>query len=199
MRSDRIVISVTAIGELTGEDAILRSGARVGDVVAVAGRLGWAAAGLSILSRGFRTPRTLVDAHRRPEPPYGAAAAAAAGGATSMIDVSDGLVADLGQVARASGVAIEIDPSLLEVADPVASAAAAFNADPLVWVLTGGDDHAVAATFPAGSQLPDGFVVVGSVAAVSDVELLEGPGVTVGGRVPRGTAGHDHFTGGPVG
>ena len=163
--------------------------------MAVAGRLGWAAAGLSILSRGFRTPRALVDAQRRPEPPYAAALAAAAGGASSMIDVSDGLVADLGHIARASGVAIEIDPTLLEVAEPVASAAAAFNADPLVWVLTGGEDHAVAATFPAGVELPEGFTTIGVVRDVADVELLEAPGVTVGGRVPRGSGGHDHFTG----
>jgi thiamine-monophosphate kinase len=195
VRSDRVVISVTAIGEMVGPDPVLRSGAEPGDVVAVAGRLGWAAAGLSILSRGFRTPRALVDAHRRPEPPYAQAAAAAAGGATSMMDVSDGLVADLGHIARASQVAIEIDPSLLEVAEPVASAAAAFNADPLVWVLTGGEDHAIAATFPADAPLPAGFTAIGVVRDVADVELLEAPGVTVGGRVPRGGGGHDHFAG----
>ncbi|MGB7982223.1 MAG: AIR synthase related protein, partial [Candidatus Nanopelagicales bacterium] len=62
VRSDRVVISVSALGELTGSAPIVRSGARAGEVVAVAGRLGWAAAGLSILSRGFRTPRALVDA-----------------------------------------------------------------------------------------------------------------------------------------
>jgi thiamine-monophosphate kinase len=195
VRSDRVVLSVTAIGQLTGDRPVRRSGAGVGDVVAVAGRLGWAAAGLSILSRGFRTPRSLVDAHRRPEPPYAAAEAAAAAGATSMIDVSDGLVADLGHLAIASGVAIAVDPALLEVAEPVASAAAAFNADPLVWVLTGGEDHAVAATFPAGTALPEGFIEIGTVADVESVEVLDTPGVTVGGRVPRGGGGHDHFSG----
>ncbi len=92
-------------------------------------------------------------------------------------------------------MAIEIDPSLLEVAEPVASAAAAFNADPLVWVLTGGEDHAVAATFPADATLPAGFTAIGVVRDVADVELLEAPGVTVGGRVPRGAGGHDHFAG----
>jgi thiamine-monophosphate kinase len=194
VRSDRVIISVTVLGTLTGSAPILRSGARPGDVVAVAGRLGWSAAGLSILSRGFRTPRALVDAHRRPEPPFDAAAAAAEAGATAMIDVSDGLVADLGHVARASGVAIQVDPTMLRVDEPVASAAAAFNADPLVWVLTGGEDHAVAATFPPGVALPDGFTVIGTVAEVADVEMLDGPGVTVGGRVPRG-GGHDHFAG----
>ena len=195
VRGDRVVVSVTALGTLAGQAPVLRSGARPGDVVAVAGRLGWAAAGLSILSRGFRTPRALVDAHRRPAPPYQAALAAAGGGATAMIDVSDGLVADLGHVARASRVAVEIDPGLLAVDEPVASAAAAFNADPLVWVLTGGDDHAIAAAFPDEQALPEGFAAIGRVSAVEDVEVLEGPGVTVAGRVPRGGGGHDHFAG----
>ncbi len=195
VRSDRVVISVSALGELTGSAPVLRSGARPGDQVAVAGRLGWAAAGLSILSRGFRTPRALVDAHRRPEPPYAAAAAAAVGGASAMIDVSDGLVADLGHLARASAVAIEIDPTRLVVAEPVADAAAAFNADPLVWVLTGGEDHAVAATFGPETDLPEGFTVIGTVSEVADVEVLDAPGVTVAGRVPRGHGGHDHFAG----
>lgn len=195
VRCDRIVVSVTAIGDLGGAQPVRRGGARPGDVVAVAGRLGWAAAGLSILSRGFRTPRALVDAHRRPQPPYAAALAAAAGGATSMIDVSDGLVADLGHVARASGVGIDVDPTHLVVGEPVAAAAAAFNADPLTWLLSGGDDHAIAATFPADAALPEGFVVVGTVREVADIPALAGPGVTVAGRVPLGGGGHDHFAG----
>jgi thiamine-monophosphate kinase len=195
VRSDRVVIAVTALGALTGAAAVRRSGAQPGDVVAVAGRLGWAAAGLSILSRGFRTPRVLVDAHRRPQPPYAAAAAAAAAGASAMIDVSDGLVADLRHLAVASGVVVELDPALLAVDEPVAAAAAAFNADPLVWVCTGGEDHAVAATFPAGAALPEGFRMVGQVADVEEVELLDTPGIVVGGRVPRSSGGHDHFAG----
>jgi len=194
VRSDKVTVAVTSLGQLTGS-AVLRSGAKPGDVVAVAGRLGWAAAGLAILSRGFRTPRALVDAHRRPEPPYAAAAAASVAGASAMIDVSDGLVSDLGHIARASGVVVQIDPALLLVDEPVASAAAAFNADPLIWVLTGGEDHAVVATFPAEVGLPAGFRAIGQIASVQDVDALDEPGVTVGGRVPRGGGGFDHFAG----
>ena len=104
VRSDTLVISVTALGSLEGREAVTRSGAVPGDLVAVAGRLGWAAAGLAVLSRGFRSPRILVDAHRRPAPPYAEGPRAAALGATAMTDVSDGLLADLGHVAVASGV-----------------------------------------------------------------------------------------------
>ncbi len=194
VRSDRIVVSATAIGDLAGAAPVLRSGARAGDVVGVAGRLGWAAAGLSILSRGFRTPRALVDAHRRPQPPYDLAREAAAAGATAMIDVSDGLIADLRHIARASSVVIEVDSKQLIVSEPVAGAAAAFNAEPLIWVLTGGEDHAVAATFPSDA-VPEGFVIVGRVVDVADQETLPEAGVVVDGRIPRGPGGHDHFAG----
>ena len=94
VRSETITISVTALGELNNAKPILRSGARPGDTIAVAGKLGFAQAGLLMLSRGFRSPRVLVNAHRAPEPPYELARIATK--ANSMIDVSDGLIADLG-------------------------------------------------------------------------------------------------------
>ena len=107
-RSPVLTISVTALGDLAGREPVRRSGARVGDVVAVNGRLGWAAAGLAVLSRGFRSPAALVGAYRVPEPPLAAGVTGAQAGATSMIDVSDGLVADLGHLADESGVCIEV-------------------------------------------------------------------------------------------
>src|SRR5690349_4089415 len=85
------------------------------DQVAIAGRQGWAAGGLAVLARGFRSPRKLVEAYRRPEPPYAAGAEAAAAGATSMIDVSDGLLADVGHLAEDSGVAIHLRTEAFEV------------------------------------------------------------------------------------
>ena len=81
---DLITVAVTALGSLEDRDPVLRSGARPGDLVAVCGRLGWAAAGLAVLSRGFRSPRVLVDAHRRPVPPYDEGPRAATLGATAM-------------------------------------------------------------------------------------------------------------------
>ena len=110
---------------------VLRSGAQVGDVVALCGRQGWAAGGLAVLGRGFRSPRVLVDAYRRPQPPYDAGAAAAEAGATAMIDVSDGLLADAAHVARASGVGIDITPATLDVPEPLVAVGSATGADPL--------------------------------------------------------------------
>ena len=103
VRSDVVVVAMTALGDLQGRAPVTRAGARPGDVVAVCGRLGWAEAGFRVLSRGFRSPRVLVEAHRRPVVPYRAGPQAAELGATAMCDVSDGLLADLGHVAQASG------------------------------------------------------------------------------------------------
>ena len=101
--SDTLVLSVTALGDPQGREPITRAGARPGDVVALAGVLGRAAAGLAVLSRGHRQPKSVVAAQRTPTPPYAAGIAAAEAGATAMIDVSDGLLADAGHLARASG------------------------------------------------------------------------------------------------
>ncbi len=187
-RSDNTVVSVTALGT-TGR-AVTRSGARPGDVVAMAGRQGWAAAGLTVLSRGFRSPRALVQAYQRPRPPYDSGPSAAAAGATAMIDVSDGLLADVHHLARASGVLVDLDSSAIPVADQLTETSSAFNVDPLTWVLAGGDDHSLVATFPAGSQLPGMFTVIGRVGQAAS----SGAGVAVDGRLWSGQGGgHEHF------
>ena len=187
-RARDITISVTVLGTLDGRAPVLRSGARVGDVVAVRGRLGWAAAGLVVLGRGFRSPRVVVEAHRVPTISYGAGAAAATAGATAMIDVSDGLLADLGHIARASGVTVDLNREAFEIAEPLQAVAAATGTDPYALVLTGGEDHALAATFPDQATVPDGWSVVGRV---RDPGL--DPLVLVDGALWEAAAGFDHF------
>jgi thiamine-monophosphate kinase len=163
VRSALLVVSVTALGDLEGRPPVTRSGARVGDVVVLAGELGRSAAGLALLSGGT-TDGDLVEAHRRPTPPYAFGPILSDVGATAMCDVSDGLLADAGHVAEASGVRIDLDP-----------------ADELF--LTGGEDHALLATLPPESVFPQGCRVIGRV--------LAGSGVTVAGE-PR-TGGWDHY------
>jgi thiamine-monophosphate kinase len=184
-----ITIAVTALGSLDGRQPVLRSGARPGDVVAIHGRLGWAAAGLVVLGRGFRSPRVLVEAQRVPQVSYGAGAAAARAGATAMIDISDGLLADLGHVAEASGVLIDLRHDAFEVPEPLQAVAAATGSDPYTLIFTGGDDHALAATFRSADSVPDGWLVVGRV-KVADHDRA---GVLVDGAAREASAGFDHF------
>jgi thiamine-monophosphate kinase len=270
-RADLVILSVTALGDLTSRP-VLRSGARPGDLVAVAGQLGRSAAGLALLSAGWQAPASgppggpppdalaeLVAAHQRPAPPYDAGPEAARLGATAMIDVSDGLLADLGHVAAASGVQVDVASARLAVGRALRQAAASLAAAPssrtkagtpappmtpgngeagerpvapdsseaggrpvtpddgeagerrqaqpaglsashhpapaspaggsramaLEWVLTGGEDHALVATFPPGTALPARWRVIG--------EVREGAGVTVDGAPRQGPAGWQHF------
>jgi thiamine-monophosphate kinase len=180
----QVIITVTALGSLEGREPVTRSGARPGDVLALRGRLGWAAAGLAVLSRGFRSPASVVGAHRVPEPPYAAGPEAARAGATAMIDVSDGLLADLAHVARASEVRLDVRSTAFEVPARLADVGRALGVDPLHWVLTGGEDHALVAAFPTAP--PAGWTVIG--------EVLPGEAaVVVDGRAYEAAPGWDHF------
>jgi thiamine-monophosphate kinase len=167
--------------------------------VALAGRLGWSACGLAVLRRGFSSPIAAVAAHRRPTPPYAAGPAAADAGATSMCDVSDGLLADAGHLAADSGVRLDLDRSALSAIcldppGPLHQVAAALGGDPMTWVLTGGEDHALVATFPAGAALPAGWAVIGSVTGgVPGVSVDGVPAADVVEATGAGGTGHVHF------
>ncbi|HEX8768462.1 MAG TPA: thiamine-phosphate kinase [Jatrophihabitans sp.] len=169
--AESVVLAVTALGDLQGRQPVRLSGAKPGNVVAVTGRLGWAAAGYAVLSRGFRSPVQVVNAHRRPEPPYQEGIRAAELGATAMTDVSDGLIADLGHLAEASGVRIELRRDALAPAAKLRDVSSALNTDPMTWVLGGGDDYSLVATFPNGTRLPDTWQVIGMVNEGSEVRV----------------------------
>jgi thiamine-monophosphate kinase len=190
VQSDKIVVAVTAFGSLDGRPPVLRSGARPGDEVAYVGRLGWAEAGWAVLARGFRSPRAVVEAHRRPQPPYAEGPRAALAGASSLCDVSDGLLADLGHIAVASDVVIDVHTQALTLPEPLQAVAAATGVDALKFVLTGGEDHALVGTFEP-ADVPEGWTVIGSVAEGNE----ERPGgtVTVDGEPYAAESGHAHF------
>lgn len=189
--ASQIVVSVTVVGQSDGVAPVTRAGAKPGQVVAVCGRLGWAGAGLTALARGFRSPKAVVDTHRCPKVPYGQGRVAALAGAGAMIDVSDGLLADLGHIATASNVTIALESKNFEAAEPVRAVAAATGRDPLDFVLTGGEDHALAATFDLG-DVPEGWAVVGQVLAPPEDETA--PAVLVDGIVWASSApGWTHF------
>jgi thiamine-monophosphate kinase len=204
-RADSVTLAVTALGDLAGRPPVLRSGARPGDVVAVAGVLGHSAAGLALLMAGVLTSQAstppaatpapdealaaLVVAHLRPAPLYDAGPEAAVLGATAMIDVSDGLISDLGHIANASSVQINISTPGLPIAPALLKAAKALHSTPgataMEWVLTGGEDHALVATFPPSATLPPRWHPIG--------EVREGAGVTVDNAPHAGPGGWQHF------
>lgn len=183
--SDTLTIAVTAVGVLEGRAPVLRSGARPGDVVAVAGELGAAARGLAILFDRFRdadgTPvaidpagldarqRADLAAQLRPAPPIAAGPIAARAGATALMDVSDGLLLDATRLADASDVTLALDGPWDDDA------------------LRGGEDHALLACFPPGATVPGGFARIGAATTRGEAA------VTVDGRAPGGHGGWDPY------
>lgn len=184
-----VVLSVTAFGSLDGRAPVLRSGAGPGEALYVAGLLGWSAAGLALLERGdaelLERHRALVDVHRVPRPPYGYGAVAAAAGATAMIDLSDGLLADVAHLLDASGVGAEL---LAESWQDLAVIAAGrdLGIDPSAWFTAGGEDHALLFTMPTGYDVPGHPLLrrFGTTTAA--------PGIVIDGA-PAAPAGFDHF------
>lgn len=142
------VVNVTVLGEAT-HAPLLRSGARPGDIVAVTGPLGRAAAGLAVLD-GPDAPAGLpadlladaTAAHLRPEPRVREGQwLAASGGVSAMIDLSDGLATDLGHIAEESGVGARVDADRLPIAGSARAIATALGRDALAWATGGGEDY----------------------------------------------------------
>lgn len=195
-RGRELAVSVAILGTLDGHAPVLRSGARPGDTLALAGTVGRAAAGLALLESALpvdsltKEQRALMDTQCRPRPPLAAGPLAREAGATALMDISDGLVRDGERLAAASGAVLALDPAALkELGAPLLPAASVLGADPLGWVLGGGEDHGLLAAFPPGVQLPPGFTAIGSVEAPAPTDST---GVTVAGK-PADTVGWDHF------
>jgi len=181
---EQMVISVTVHGRLDGLEPVVRSGAKVGDVVAVCGPLGKAACGLALLESGnqdlIRSYDDWVLAQLRPAPPIDQGVVANQAAASSMLDVSDGLIRDLGRIAKASNVSIEIDRTQLSGYEAMLDLPAqGLGVEPIGWVLQGGEDHSLLATFPATASLPRSFKAIGKVVAAGQHGvLLDGQPVT---------------------
>jgi thiamine-monophosphate kinase len=153
VRSPRgLILHMTAIGESRGQRVLTRSGANAGDLIGVTGTLGASAAGLALLGldrddprRRAATANQLIEAHLRPEPRVALGEALLRLGATSAMDLSDGLLGDLPKILAASGVAARLDEETI----PVAAAVRALFPD--VWVdlaLRGGEDYELLFTAP---------------------------------------------------
>ncbi len=171
-----VTITITALGEVPAGAALLRSGAKPGDTVYVTGTIGDSALGLACLAGDLLLPRAeraaLTDRYHLPRPRC-AAGVALRGIAGAALDISDGLVADLGHMAAASNAAIAIDRDAVPLS---AVARKAVTNDPRLWekILAGGDDYEIAFTAPDG---------VDAGRAATDVPLTAIGKVTAGAGV----------------
>ena len=188
-----LAITVSVAGSLDGRAPVQCSGARPGHTVAIAGRLGAAAAGLRRLFAAGEEDSAAIEAVRRehgdllgaqlrPEPPIGAGVLAADAGASAMLDVSDGLLLDATRIAEASGVVLDLDRAAL-----TADVAALGADDALALVPGGGEDHGLLACFPG--DVPAPFRMIGVVRAGVPAVLLDGA------PPPVVEAGWDSFRG----
>ena len=169
--SNEITISVTALGTLS-TSPVLRSGAKKDQIVALAGTLGHSAAGLACLQHGSTSPQNYVQKFRVPTPPY-ASGIRAGGVASSMIDISDGLVSDALHIATASGVEIHFDSDCIADSE-LEALASAMSEDVMSWILHGGEEHCLLATFDQGVDLPEGFRAIGHTKEGSPSVFLDG-------------------------
>jgi thiamine-monophosphate kinase len=197
-RAPVLTVATTVVGHAADADAfVTRGGARPGDLLAVTGELGGAAAGLLLLERPelVEGDTELVEGLRArqltPEPRLAAGMALAAAGATAMIDLSDGLGGDATHLASQSGVALRVDGGALPVANGVAEVALAAGLKTIQLTARAGEDYELLAALPP-ARLAE------AVAAVEDTgttltpigEAAEGAGVEVrlpdGGRLETG-------------
>ena len=183
-KAERMSLSITALGELSG-NPILRSNAQVGDLLYLSALPGLSAAGLAILNRGLDRPRYVVDAHLNPKL---VAPDKLIKVATSLCDISDGLVTDAGNIAKASGVAINLNKELITSAPDfkdLAELANELGEDVFDWILTGGEDHFFLATVNPSNASEELGIRVGVV-------TTGGGEISLDGAVIK-KSGYQHF------
>jgi thiamine-monophosphate kinase len=198
-----LVLSVTLLGDVGPGGAVLRSGARPGDRLVVVGWLGAAAAALAQLGAEATPDPRLLAAHRRPQALPAAGRRLGSAGATALIDVSDGLGADVGRICAASGVRATLDAAVLPVAPGVADTAARHGLDPLALAYGGGEDFALVAALPpevaheaaTAAGLAEGVpgIVAGEFLGPRDGAPLVTLALADGTEVDISTAGYDHY------
>ena len=198
-RAGELVVAVTAVGhEPPGAGFVTRSGARPGDIVAVSGELGGAAAGLALLRDEASATGHEDELRARqldPRPRLAAGAALARSGATAMIDLSDGLGADAGHVAAASGARLEIELERVPVQAGVEQIAGG-RAGSLELAASGGEDYELLACLPPAALAAASAAVRETGTTLAEIgRVAEGSGVAL--RMPDGSelepTGFDHM------
>lgn len=197
VRSPRgLVLNVTLLGEVEEKNLLLRGGARPGDLIMVTGETGASALGLAALLAGRGGEETFsyyVGKHLRPRPRLDLSRGLRRGGATAAIDISDGLLSDLGHLCEESGLGAVIEYERIPQPPGAAEAAAELSADLPSLVLAGGEDYELLlAVRPDGAeelQASGAATVVGTFKEREGVEVLDR-----GGREMKvASPGWEHF------
>ena len=196
-----ITLSLAAIGRVASGQAVLRSTARPGDVVFVTGTLGDAALGLAVLQGRLAVDEAtrrefLIDRYHLPQPRL-ELGQRLVGTVHAMLDISDGLVADLGHLCAASGVAAVVEAARLPLSE-AAQAAVSGEARWLMAALGGGDDYELVFSAPAGAAAALAALAEETAVPVTEIGRIEaGSGVRVLGRdgapLEVAEAGYRHF------
>jgi len=202
-RSDQLFLAITVVGHAPSPDAfVTRGGAQPGDVLVLSGEIGAAVAGLELLNNqpseadfAFSGPighlkaksamEGLVGRQLEPTPRLAAGRALALAGATAMIDLSDGLGADAGHLAQASGVKLEIEAAAVPLASAAVALSNATGREPW-WLLGGGEDYELLATVPPArlDEASEAVLRNGAVPLTQVGEVKPGAGVEI--RLPGG-------------
>jgi len=183
-KSEKMSLSITALGEIA-RDPITRSGASAGDLIYLSALPGLSAAGLAILERGLDRPKYVVQAHLNPKL---VAPIKLIEVASAMSDISDGLVSDARNIARASKVDLNFDTNALEASPDfkdLGELATELGVDVYNWILSGGEDHFFIATVPEKYADKNLGIQVGKVVAGSGLITIDG--------VQTQRAGYQHF------
>lgn len=183
-KSEKMSLSITALGEIA-KDPITRSGASAGDLIYLSALPGLSAAGLAILERGLDRPKYVVQAHLNPKL---VAPIKLIEVASAMSDISDGLVSDARNIARASKVDLNFDTSALEASPDfkdLGELATELGVDVYDWIFSGGEDHFFIATVPEKYADKNLGIKVGKVVAGSGLITIDG--------VQTQRAGYQHF------
>jgi len=197
-RAERMVIDVSVLGVVSGSP-LLRRGAQAGDLILVTGALGGSRAGLEALQAGKGESVDLTP-HFRPTPRLEVGSLARTLGATAMMDISDGLAADLPKLLRAANKGAIIRRAAIPVHEAALRWAHAHDADPALFAIAGGEDYELLMTAPPThtptllQQVPQQtgvpLRVIGEVIEAPEL-WLESPD---GQREPFAITGWDHFT-----
>ncbi|MGE5653365.1 MAG: thiamine-phosphate kinase [Bacillota bacterium] len=151
---DGLVIDLTCLGEVERDKAVLRSGAKVGDLLVVTNDLGASAAGLAVLSHPemMLAPdlrAEVVQRHLMPDPQIPAARMLSARGwITALNDISDGIASESLEIARASRLGVRLYAAQMPISPATRTVAELLDLDPLEWVLNGGEDFQLVMTMP---------------------------------------------------